>query len=67
LSFDNDEMLRRRSIEEDADESLIAECESCGPSRVAELTLGNGLVCTHMNNAVMHLASPARGESQPPV
>ena len=41
-------MYRRTDIT--AGGSSIAKWSFWGPSRVAELSLGNGLICTHLND-----------------
>ena len=46
-----DQFDRREEVDEASDDSLIAKWQFFGPGRVAEVTLGNGLVCTWMNNA----------------
>ena len=46
-----DLLYRCRSVVEDSGSANIASSQFFGPSRVAEVLLGNGLVCTWMNNA----------------
>jgi hypothetical protein len=46
-----DLLYRRTNINEDDGDTSIAAWNFFGPSRVADLTLGNGLICTWMNNA----------------
>ncbi len=51
------DVLYRRTLVEDVTNSVnIAAWQFFGPSRVAEVTLGNGLICTWMNNARTHSA-----------
>jgi RHS repeat-associated protein len=45
------DLLYRRTDVADNGGSTIASWQFFGPSRVAELTMGNGLICTQMNNA----------------
>jgi RHS repeat-associated protein len=45
------DLLYRRTDVADSGGSTIASWQFFGPSRVAELTMGNGLICTQMNNA----------------
>jgi len=47
VTYVHDEMYRRAEIIESAS---IAKWSFWGPARVAELFLGNGLICTHLNN-----------------
>ncbi len=44
------DLLYRRTDVSDTGGSSIAAWQFFGPSRVAELTMGNGLICTQMNN-----------------
>ena len=46
-----DPLDRRSQVQETADDTNIAQWQFVGPGRVAEVTLGNGLICTWMNNA----------------
>jgi RHS repeat-associated protein len=46
------DLLYRRTLVHDATNGVdVAAWQFFGPSRTAELTLGNGLICTWMNNA----------------
>jgi hypothetical protein len=45
------DLLYRRTDVADNGGSTIATWQFFGPSRVAELTMGNGLICSHLNNA----------------
>ena len=63
VGYNYDDLYRRTKIENDPDGSPtdIAEWSFFGPSRLAELTLGNQtpgnqLICTYMNNARTHSA-----------
>ena len=58
VGYNSDDLYRRTEIEDDPDSSPsdIAAWSFFGPSRVAELKLGNGLICTHMNNARTSMA-----------
>jgi len=46
-----DKLYRRQQIIEQATSVVIASWQFFGPGRVATVTLGNGLVCSNMNNA----------------
>jgi hypothetical protein len=46
-----DKLYRRQQIIEAATSAVIASWQYFGPSRIATVTLGNGLVCSNMNNA----------------
>jgi RHS repeat-associated protein len=46
-----DALYRRTSVNEDSTSANIAQWYFFGPSRVAQVVLGSGLVCTMMNNA----------------
>ena len=47
-----DLLYRRTKVHDPAGAGTdIAEWEFFGPSRVAEMTLANGLICSHLNNA----------------
>ncbi len=48
-SFDN--LYRRQLIVEAATSAVIASWQYFGANRIATVTLGNGLVCSNMNNA----------------
>ena len=66
IDYTYDSLYRRTGIEEDP--ASIAAWYFFGPGRVAELMLGNGLICTHMNNARTNtalqadVANPAWGD-----
>jgi len=68
VTYNHDEMYRRTDITETADSSSIAKWSFWGPGRVAELSLGNGQVCTWLNNTRTNaavqsdVANPAWGE-----
>ena len=51
-----DVLYRRTLVEETSGGADIASWKFFGPNRVAELTLGNGLIQTFMNNARTHSA-----------
>ncbi len=51
-----DSLYRRTLVEEASGGADIAKWEFFGLSRVAECELGNGLICSHMNNARTHSA-----------
>ena len=62
------DVLYRRTLVQDVTNSVnVAAWQFFGPSRVAEVTLGNGLVCSWMDNARTHsavqpaVANPAWG------
>ena len=65
ITLGYDSLYRRTSVADGG--GNIAEWDYFGPSRVAEVTLGNGLACSHMNNARTHsavqssVANPAWG------
>ena len=67
FTFPNDRQLtnvydllyRRTQVQETSDSSNIASWQFFGPERPAEVTLGNGLICTWMNNARTHSAVQA--------
>jgi len=46
-----DFVYRRKQIIEQATSVVIASWQYFGPSRIATVTLGNGFVCSNMNNA----------------
>ncbi len=46
-----DVLYRRKQIIEQATSVVIASWQFFGPGRIATVTLGNGLVCSNMNNA----------------
>jgi len=46
-----DALYRRQQIIEAATSAVIASWQYFGPSRIATVTLGNGLLCSNMNNA----------------
>ncbi|MHB1769419.1 MAG: hypothetical protein ACYCUV_16385 [Phycisphaerae bacterium] len=46
-----DKLYRRQQIIEAATSAVIASWQFFGPSRIATVTLGNGLLCSNMNNA----------------
>ncbi len=48
--------LYRRTHVGDVGGGTIATWQFFGPSRVAEVALGNGLICTHLNNTRTHAA-----------
>jgi len=64
LMHDYNPMCRPTEITEKVGGSSIAKWSFWGPSRVAELSLGNGLICTHLNN-VRSRSSVQAGESSP--
>jgi RHS repeat-associated protein len=45
------DLIYRRTDVADNGGSTLAAWHFFGPSRVAELAMGNGLICTHLNNA----------------
>ena len=49
-----DLLYRKNSITETSGGASIASWQYFGAQRTAELTLGNGLICTQMNNARTH-------------
>src|SRR5690606_14328376 len=55
---------RRTLVEETSGGADIAAWEFFGRGRVAELTMGNGLIMTHLNNARTR-ASIQQGQSTP--
>jgi RHS repeat-associated protein len=62
-----DLLYRRSQVQETSGATNIAAWQFFGPSRVAEVSLGNGLICTWMNNTRTHgavqpsVANPAWG------
>jgi YD repeat-containing protein len=56
LDFDVDPLYRRTAINEPDEDTAIAERTYYGPSRTAELTFRNGIVCTCLNDAKTHSA-----------
>jgi RHS repeat-associated protein len=46
-----DKLYRRQQIIEAATSAVVASWQFFGPNRIATVTLGNGLVCSNMNNA----------------
>ena len=62
-----DLLYRRTLVEETSGGADIASWQFFGPERVAEVNLGNGLICTWMNNTRTHsavqpnVANPAWG------
>jgi RHS repeat-associated protein len=57
LLANTSDLLYRRTLVQDLTNSVnVAAWQFFGPSRVAEVTLGNGLICSWMNNARTHSA-----------
>ena len=56
ISNTYDLLYRRMSVHDEAGGYDIASWNFFGPSRVAQVLLGNGLICTWMNNAVTNSA-----------
>ena len=54
-----DPLYRRTQVQETSGATNIASWQFFGAERVAEVTLGNGLICTWMNNARTHSAVQA--------
>jgi RHS repeat-associated protein len=59
-----DLLYRRTDVKETSGGANIAKWSFFGPGRVAECELGNGLICSHLNNARTRSASQA-GQSNP--
>ncbi len=51
-----DTLYRRKQVKETTGGTNIASWEFMGPNRVAETSLGNGLICTWLNNDRTHSA-----------
>ncbi len=51
-----DKLYRRQQVIEQATSAVIASWQFFGPSRVAEVALGNGIIQTTLNNARTHSA-----------
>ncbi len=61
-----DLLYRRTSVVEDSGATSIAAWNFFGPARVAEVQLGNGLICTWMNNARTNSAVQSPTPANPP-
>jgi RHS repeat-associated protein len=58
--------LYRRTLAQDVTNSVdVAAWQFFGPSRVAEVTLGSGLICTWMNNTRTHSTVLSQGANYP--
>jgi RHS repeat-associated protein len=60
-----DALYRRTDVRDTGAGSAIATWQFYGPSRVAEVALGNGLSCTFMNNPRTNSAAQASGPANP--
>src|ERR1700731_3190266 len=54
-----DALYRRTLVHDQTNAVDVAKWQFFGPGRVAETALGNGLICTWMNNARTHSAVQA--------